>query len=87
MKGTVRGFLGHVVPRVIRPLHVLWNEVIGFIFLVLAAVVVPSIVRNVRTLEQDGASLGRLLLAATWMLVMVYFGVSSFLKARKISRS
>ena len=87
MKGSVRSFLGHVVPHVIRPLHVLWNEVIGFIFLVLAAIVVPSIVRNIRTLDQDGASLGRLLLAVTWMLVMGYFGVSSFLKARKISRS
>jgi hypothetical protein len=87
MKGTVRGFLGHVVPQVIRPLHALWNEVIGFIFLALAAIVVPSLVRNVRALDSDSAAFGRLLLAATWVLVMGFFGITSFRKARKISRS
>jgi hypothetical protein len=66
---------------------VLWNEVIGFIFLVLAALVVPSIVRNLRDHDSGGVALGRLLLAVTWMAVMAYFGISSFLRARKISRS
>ena len=34
--GMVSKFLGHVVPGVIKPLHALWNQVIGFLFLVFA---------------------------------------------------
>ena len=32
MAGIVNKFIGHVMPGVIRPLRVLWNEVIGFLF-------------------------------------------------------
>ena len=34
--GLVNRFLGHVLPGIIRPMHALWNEVIGFVFIVLA---------------------------------------------------
>ena len=44
----IRKFLGHVMPGIIRPLRVLWNEIIGFIFLVLAIWAIPSAVRNMR---------------------------------------
>lgn len=43
MLSTAKRFLGHVVPGVIRPIHILWNQVIGFFFLVLAVLrPVPS---------------------------------------------
>jgi hypothetical protein len=80
-------FLGHVLPGVVRPLHILWNEIIGFIFIVLAAWSVPSVIRNWREFDQHGGSLFRLLVAAFFVLIMTYFGISSFLRARKISRS
>ena len=75
-------FLGHVLPGVIKPIHILWNEVIGFLFLCLACIPVPSIIRYWR--QGDISKLGFGLLFAG---VMLYFGINSFWRARKISRS
>ena len=36
-KGIARKFIDNVVPGIIKPVHSLWNEVIGFLFLVLGA--------------------------------------------------
>ena len=36
MFSMAKKFLGHVMPGVIRPIHILWNQVIGFFFIVLA---------------------------------------------------
>jgi hypothetical protein len=80
-------FVSHVVPGVVRPMRVLWNEIIGFLFLVLAAAGLPSVIRSVRELDTPQASLGRLFLGGLFLLVMGYFGVTSFLRARRISRS
>ena len=44
MGKLVSSFLGHVLPGVIRPLHILWNEVLGFLFLAMAAWSIPSAV-------------------------------------------
>ena len=80
-------FMHHVVPGVIRPLHALWNEVIGFLFIVFAVVAAFYVVRAIRNFEGDVESLVHIVLPALFGLVMGYFGVSSFLRARKISRS
>jgi threonine/homoserine/homoserine lactone efflux protein len=77
----------HVMPRVIRPLHALWNEVIGFLFIVFAVVAGFYVVRAVRSFEGDVEGLVRILLPGLFGLLMAYFGISSFLKARKITRS
>ena len=86
MKGQViyqgRQFLKHVVPAVLKPARTLWNEVIGFLFLCLAVVFGFNAVRAY--LANQGA---RLLLAAPLTLIMGWYGVTSFLRARKISRS
>ena len=87
MVKLARQFLGHVLPGVMRPLRVLWNEIIGFMFVVLACVAAPSIIRNFRDLEKPDGSLFRLFVAVFFALVMLYFGVTSFLRARKIGRS
>jgi ABC-type nickel/cobalt efflux system permease component RcnA len=80
-------FLGHVLPGVIRPLHILWHEIIGFVFLVFAAWPVPSVIRYWRKFNQSGDKLAELLVSAAAVLIMAYFGITSFLRARKISRS
>jgi hypothetical protein len=80
-------FLEHVVPGVVRPLRVLWNEIIGFVFLCLAAWAVPSAIRNIRSLQTEQGSMGRVALSFGFLGLMAYFGISSFLRARKISRS
>jgi hypothetical protein len=86
-KSKVGLFLSHVVPGVVRPMRVLWNEVIGFIFMVLAVMATPSAIRAVRELESPQGSLTRVVLSIGFFAVMAYFGVTSFLRARRISRS
>lgn len=80
-------FLGHVVPGVVRPLRVLWNEIIGFVFIVLALWAAPSAVRHLRDYNGNGETLFRAVLSLVFAGLMAYFGISSFLRARKISRS
>lgn len=83
MMGLVKRFLGHVLPGVIRPIHILWNQVIGFFFLVLAVLPVPSAIREY---GKEGSG-KRLALTIPFVLLMAWFGISSFLKARKIGRT
>ena len=80
-------FITHVVPGVTRPLRVLWNEIIGFVFLCLAAWAVPSAIRAIRSLETEQGSMGRVVLSFIFLILMASFGIASFLRARKISRS
>jgi hypothetical protein len=82
----VRQFMNHVVPGVIRPLHALWNEIIGLIFLVFAVGFGSATIRSFRNLDKGG-SISLVLLSAFLALLMLYYGITSFLKARKISRS
>src|SRR5574338_151726 len=37
-RGIARKFLANVVPGLVKPVHSLWNEVIGFLFLVLGVI-------------------------------------------------
>jgi hypothetical protein len=85
--GMVSKFMSHVVPSVIKPLHSLWNQVIGFLFLVFTVVSVGYVVRAVREFDGNAESLFRIALPGMFAVVMGYFCVASFLKARKISRS
>jgi hypothetical protein len=80
-------FVEHVVPGVVRPLRVLWHEIIGFIFIVLAIVFGSSAFRNYRLIHSEEISILRLAVSIFLPLLMAYFGITSFLRARKISRS
>ena len=71
----------------VRPIHSLWHEIIGFIFLVLAAWPIPSGIRTIRDLDRGQGSLVKLILIVIFVTIMAGYGVSSFRKARKISRS
>jgi hypothetical protein len=82
----VRQFMNHVVPQVIRPLHILWNEIIGLFFIVFAVTFGTAAFRGYRNLDKGG-SISLVILSAVLALLMLYYGVTSFLKARKISRS
>jgi hypothetical protein len=87
MGKMIRQFLGHVLPGVVRPLHVLWNQVIGTVFIALALSAVPSVIRYIRAFETDAGGIFRVVLSVSFGAIMAYFGISSFLRARKISRS
>ena len=77
----------HVVPGVVRPLRVLWHEIIGFIFIVLAVIFGSSAIRNFRLLQSEEVSMLRLAASFFLPILMAYFGITSFLRARKASRS
>ena len=80
MFSMAKKFLGHVVPEVIRPIHILWNQVIGFVFIVLAVVFGFRIVRGKEPLSLQ-------IVGSLLVLLKAWFGISSFWKARKISKS
>jgi hypothetical protein len=83
---AAKQFFRHVVPAVIRPLRVLWNELIGFIFIVLGVMMGFSTWRNFRDGQNAGSPV-LLLAGGGFSLMLLYFGLSSFLRARRISRS
>jgi hypothetical protein len=85
--GKISQFMSHVVPGVIRPLRVLWNEIIGFLFIVLAVWATPSAIRTLREYDGQNGTLFRALLTFFFAGLMAYFGITSFLRARKISKS
>ena len=80
-------FLGHVLPGVLRPLRILWNEIIGFFFLAFGVWFSAAAVRSIRNLAKPEGSLFLAFLSSLAALVMLYYGISSFLRARKIGRS
>jgi hypothetical protein len=77
-----REFVKHVVPAVAKPARTLWNEVIGFLFFCFAVPFGFKVVSYARSGDRV-----RLAIAGFCFLLMAYFGVQSFLRARRISRS
>lgn len=84
MRALAKKFLDHVLPGVIKPLQVLWNEIIGFLFLVIAAGIIFSTVRRT---ANDPNGFWPMVAGVGFGLVLGVFGLSSFLRARRISRS
>ncbi len=83
MFSTAKKFLGFVMPEVVKPIHTLWNQVIGFFFIVLALLPLHAIIRDWGK-DDTGP---RLALEIPFALIMAGFGIHSFLRARKISKS
>ena len=75
-------FVKHVVPAAVKPLHALWHELLGLIFLLIAAAGAFKMWR-----EAAKTSPVMMVLAGFLVLVTASYGISSILKARRISRS
>jgi hypothetical protein len=75
-------FVRHVLPAAFKPVHSLWHEILGFFFLVLAAGGTFKILRS-----HGSLSPAEFAILIVFILVMLFYGVSSFRKARRISRS
>jgi hypothetical protein len=87
-----RQFVKHVVPALLKPTRVLWNEFIGFIFMVFAIFFGVKTVHLLMDIAKHppadpAAPVVSLSVAALPTLAALWFAVTSFLKARKISRS
>lgn len=87
MAGIVRQFMNHVVPGVLKPLRILWNEIIGFFFLVFGVWFGGAAIRGYRDLGKPGGNLMRVLAPGIGAAIMLGYGIHSFLRARKIGRS
>jgi hypothetical protein len=84
---TAHKFAQHVVPQVVKPARVVWNQVIGVAFLAFGIPAVFKAISFYRTLDSEPQSSGRFIVAALFGIIMLSFGVGSFLRARRISRS
>jgi hypothetical protein len=76
---TFLGSVSHV-------LRALWLEVTGFLFLVLAAIGGGAAVREYHRYTTGNASVSRVGIAAAFALLFLYFGVESFVRARRKSK-
>jgi hypothetical protein len=74
-----RKFASHMVPHVVRPAQIIWNQAIGAVFLLFA---VSFFGYAGAHLENVAAVIGGIFLGS----VMTFFGATSFLKARRLSR-
>ena|SRR5947209_3822743 len=87
-----RAFVQHVLPAVMKPARTLWNEVIGFLFICLAVVFGFGTVRSYLDLvkaapDLAGGYLLRVIMGSFCTFIVLWYGISSFLRARRISRS
>lgn len=87
MFSVAKKFAGHVIPGILKPLRVLWNEMIGFVFIVLGVIFGFSAWRKFKEFDGNFASLLMLMMAVLFVLLMLGYGVSSFLRARRIGKS
>jgi hypothetical protein len=75
-------FVKHVVPAVVKPVHSLWHKMLGFVFLVVAVWAASKVARGYEHLRPV-----ELILIIPLIVVPAGYGISSLLKARRISRS
>ena len=88
MLGAGKQFARHIVPAIIKPLRVLWNEIIAFVFVAFGVLVGFSTWRKYQA-EQANADLVMLMAivgGGFFTLLLLWFGFSSWLRARRISR-
>ena len=76
-----------MLPAAIRPARTLWNEMIGFLFGVFAVGASYYCARAFLDSKGDPGSVIRVILSGIFGIIMAYYGISSFVKARRISRS
>jgi hypothetical protein len=82
----VREFVRHVVPAVLKPIRVIWNQAIALVFFALAILSGSMVYQKY---QESGPSdrIIAVLLGTVFVGVMLFYGVTSFWKARKISRT
>lgn len=78
--------LAEAASRILRILRALFQEVIGFLFFVLAAWGGVWMFRSSRQFSGAGEALFKMVLVGAFVLAMVLFGFTSFRAARRISR-
>jgi hypothetical protein len=65
----------------------LWHEILGFVFVAMAIAFVFSGFRVIRQFDGSAGAVLRLAMLAIGVCLLGGYGISSFLRARRISRS
>jgi predicted phage tail protein len=79
-------FAQHVVPEVVRPARIIWNQAIGGVFVLFAVLFFGAAFRYVDSKTGFVSSPVGLIFSVFLGLIMAFFGITSFLKARRIGR-
>jgi hypothetical protein len=79
-------FARHTLPVAMRPARILWHQMIGFLFIVLAVAPARFEYKALMSFKGDAESWTKAVLAGVFIVVMLSYGISSFLRARKLSR-
>jgi uncharacterized membrane protein len=75
-------FVKHVVPAVAKPIHALWHQALGFLFLLFAGIAAWKVWRNQTAIEP-----AMFVIAMLFIVIMAGYGISSIRKSQRISRS
>lgn len=70
-----------------KPARSLWHQILGFVFVCMAIAFVLSGFRAVRQFDGTPTAILRVAMLAIGVCLLGGYGISSFLRARKISRS
>jgi len=65
----------------------MWNQIIGFFFVVIAVWAVPRAVRSVHEFDGGAPALFRLVLSGLFVAMMAGFGLYSFWRAHKVPKA
>lgn len=87
MISTGKKFLSHVLPGIMRPLRILWNEMIGFVFICFAVPAASKVYTFWKDFDGEPKSVFGLLLSSIFLITMLWFAANSFFRAKKISRT
>ncbi len=68
--------------RLLTVLHQLWHEVTGSLFIILGLAAIPSTIKEWRVAESHT----RAVFGTIFIILMLYFGVTSFMRAKKVSK-
>jgi hypothetical protein len=79
-------FAKHTLPVAMRPARILWHQMIGFLFILLAMGPASFAYKALQGFKGDGESWTRVILSGIFIVVMLAYGISSFLRARKLSK-
>jgi hypothetical protein len=82
-----RKFVAHVLPGVLRPLRILWNEIIGFLFVCIGVIATPRLYREATDFTGEPDQFARIILEVLFIVPMFGLGLASFWRARKIRKS
>ena len=70
-----------------RPLRILWNEMVAFVFICFAIPATPKVYSSWKEFDGEPERLFRLVLSTLFLITMLSFAVFSFMRAKKISRT